>query len=234
MPDFSYRHNIEEIMDQPGHEFDEIKAALKELDRVNSWLGGYNHVWNGLKNLGILEQKEVQIADWACGGGEMLRYIARKGRKKGINMHLSGIDVNPVILEYAGKICSEYPEIKLLQADLFKDPLPEKQDYVICNLFCHHTSDEEMINLLKHMKNIATKGIVINDLHRHPLAYYSIKFLTKLMSSSPMVNFDGPVSVLRGFHRNELENLLIAAGIKDYEISWKWAFRYLVESRTDQ
>jgi hypothetical protein len=63
-------------------------------------------------------------------------------------------------------------------------------------------------------------------LHRHPVAYYSIKALTNLFSGSYLVKNDAPLSVLRAFRKKELQNLLLAAGIKNYSLRWKWAFRW--------
>jgi hypothetical protein len=76
---------------------------------------------------------------------------------------------------------------------------------------------------LKHQVRI---GIVINDIHRHWLAYYSIKLLTRLFSKSAMVKFDAPLSVLRAFSRQELSDILHQAGIRHFQLSWKWAFRW--------
>ena len=70
--------------------------------------------------------------------------------------------------------------------------------------------------------------MVINDLHRHPLAYYSIRLLTQLFSKSPMVKNDGPLSVLRSFQRKELSYLIKTTGFHSFEIEWKWAFRWRV------
>ena len=55
----------------------------------------------------------------------------------------------------------------------------------------------------------AKHGFFINDLHRHPLAYHSIRILTSLFSKSYLVKNDAPLSVLRGFKKKELEDLLI-------------------------
>jgi hypothetical protein len=87
-----------------------------------------------------------------------------------------------------------------------------------------------MIHILKWMKQNSRIGFFINDLHRHSLAYHSIRLLTRLFSKSYLVKNDAPISVTRGFKKNELENFLINAGIADYTIQWKWAFRWLVTS----
>ncbi len=78
------------------------------------------------------------------------------------------------------------------------------------------------------MRSKARTGFFINDLHRHPLAYYSIRWLTGLFSRSYLVKNDAPLSVRRGFSRSELKSLLEAAGITNYSIRWRWAFRWLV------
>jgi hypothetical protein len=71
-------------------------------------------------------------------------------------------------------------------------------------------------------------AVVVNDLHRHPVAYYSIKWLTQLFSKSRFTKNDAPLSVLRGFSRKELEAALSEAGISNYKIQWKWAFRFII------
>ncbi len=89
-------------------------------------------------------------------------------------------------------------------------------------------TDEELVAMLQWMQINSEKGFFINDLHRHPIAYYSIRLLTALFSRSWLVQHDAPVSVLRGFSRAEWERLLIDAGINEYFLKWKWAFRWLI------
>jgi hypothetical protein len=71
-------------------------------------------------------------------------------------------------------------------------------------------------------------GFFVNDLHRHPFAYYSIKWLTKFFSKSYLVKNDAPLSVLRGFKRKELEVLSHQSSVEKISINWKWAFRWLL------
>jgi hypothetical protein len=85
-----------------------------------------------------------------------------------------------------------------------------------------------LIAFFSHLKKQAGIGFLINDIHRHSLAYYSIKLLTTLFSKSSMVKYDAPLSVLRAFSRKELSNILRSAGIESFTIKWKWAFRWQV------
>jgi 2-polyprenyl-3-methyl-5-hydroxy-6-metoxy-1,4-benzoquinol methylase len=104
----------------------------------------------------------------------------------------------------------------------------EKTDLITCTLFTHHFTDEQLVELLKSMRAKGRLGIVINDLHRHPLAYYSIQLLTRYFSRSPMVQHDAPLSVLRSFSRKDWKKILTMAGIERYQIRWFWAFRWQV------
>jgi hypothetical protein len=97
---------------------------------------------------------------------------------------------------------------------------------VFATLFFHHFTTKQLIDIFTLLKEQAKLGIVINDLHRHWLAYYSIKFLTKLFSKSSMVKYDAPLSVLRGFRKKELIEILQKAGVENYSLKWKWAFRW--------
>lgn len=78
------------------------------------------------------------------------------------------------------------------------------------------------------MQQNSTIGFFINDLQRNWFAYHSIKIITQLFSSSYLVKNDAPLSVARGFHKKEWINIFNKAGIKNYTIKWKWAFRYLI------
>jgi hypothetical protein len=106
--------------------------------------------------------------------------------------------------------------------------LDEKPHIIFSSLFCHHFKDEELVFMLRWMQGNTSTGFFINDLHRHPLAYHSIKLLTGIFSKSHMVKNDAPLSVQRGFVRRDWERFFKAAGLSHYKCSWKWAFRWLV------
>jgi hypothetical protein len=86
------------------------------------------------------------------------------------------------------------------------------------------------------MPTVARAGFVINDLHRHPLAYYGIDALTRLIPGcSALVKNDGRLSVWRGFYRSEWQRLLKEQLEEQPEdatlqttLQWSWAFRWLV------
>jgi hypothetical protein len=78
--------------------------------------------------------------------------------------------------------------------------------------------------LIKGILEKASIGIVVNDLHRHAMAYFLFRLLC-LFTTNNMVREDGLISILKGFKRDELIRISENIGAS-YRIKWKWAFRY--------
>ncbi|MBF9219716.1 methyltransferase domain-containing protein [Hymenobacter ruricola] len=218
-----------ELMDDLTLASDALRHNLDELETINTWLGGYAPVLDALNRLRprFPAGRALRVADLGSGGGDTLRQIARWARKQDLRVELVGIDANEFMLEYAAGKSREYPEISYQQFDIFS---PEFQaqpyDVLTCSLFCHHFTDEELVTLLRQWQQQAGVAVVINDLHRHWLAYHSIKWLTRLLGGSYLVRHDAPLSVARAFRRADWVALLARAGITKYELRWRWAFRW--------
>ncbi len=209
---------------------EELTQTLKELRTINKLLGGNYVTTSAIQRFRkIFPQEDYSIADIGCGGGDMLKVMADWAYKKELPCSFIGIDANPNIIKLAKKQLEEYKNVKFEQANVFSENfISEPVDIITCTLFTHHFTDEELIHLLSSFKNKSKLGVVINDLHRHPLAYHSIRLLTRFFSKSEMVKNDGPLSVLRSFKKDEWYNILNKAGFTRVEITWNWAFRWKI------
>lgn len=231
MQQFKHRHDGPELMDGPALPEQDLFINYKELHQVNRWLGGYRITLKGLRSF-TNQGNSLSVLDAGCGGGDMLKVIAQWGRKKKIPLQLTGIDLSASAIKYAKQNCCDYPEIAWLQEDAFTHLKQGNHYDVIMNtLFMHHFSDKQIVLLLSLMKSNGRQGLIINDLHRHSFAFFSIKWITRLFSSSYLVKHDAPLSVLRSFRRAEWWELLSKALIPNAAISWEWAFRYLIVYR---
>jgi len=232
--DFSVRSYQKELLDRDDIPFADIKQNMKELDFINAKLGGHKITLEGIKSMIKRTKKtsngnnqRLSILEIGCGGGDNLRVIKKYCEKRNINVQLSGVDINPHCIEFA-RSRKENEGIEFISSDYkLIDPILQP-DIIFNSLFCHHFTDNEMTEILTWMKQHSTVGFFINDLHRHPLAYYSIKWLTGLFSKSYMVKNDAPLSVLRGFKRGELETFNVQCSILNAQLKWKWAFRWLL------
>ena len=216
-----------EIMDDLSMSGAMLCDTLDKLDAINKWLGGNAVTLNGIKKLikGHAKNKPLTLIDLGCGGGGMLRKIAKYGRENGYSFTLIGVDANEHIIDYAKKTSQEYSEISYLQHDVFSKEFKDlSYDVVLCTLFLHHFKENEIIHLLTELNQKATVGIIVNDLHRHPMAYYLFKLLSLVIKNN-MVKEDGLTSILRGFKKRELQKISKQLKVES-QLQWKWAFRY--------
>ncbi|MBL7913228.1 MAG: methyltransferase domain-containing protein [Bacteroidia bacterium] len=223
------RSYTKEYLDLDEIETPDLNRNLVELDIINKYLGGYNASLNGLKTIFSKSNAVNTILDIGFGGGDSIKQLSKLAEQRKRDVFFYGVDLKKDCVNYAEKnlrsvsnkelICDDYRNIS---AELLK-----KVDVIHCSLFLHHLTNEEIVALFKFCKQHRCI-ILANDLHRHWLAYYSIKFLTSLFSKSYLVKNDAPLSVRRGFKKNELILLLKEAGYTNYSVTWSWAFRFIV------
>jgi 2-polyprenyl-3-methyl-5-hydroxy-6-metoxy-1,4-benzoquinol methylase len=228
MPSFAYRSADVEIMDDLNCAGEVVDQTLRELETINTLLGGNHVTISGIKKLlSGKSASDITIVDLGCGGGDILKLVALWGRKQGFKFHLTGIDANPNIIAFAKKNSEDFPEINYEAVNIFSDEFrATKYDLILATLFMHHFTADQLVEVFKSLKTQAAIGIVINDIHRHWFAFHSIRILTRLFSKSKMVKYDAPLSVLRAFKKSELQSILQKAGIENYQLKWKWAFRW--------
>lgn len=227
MVNTKYRSDESEIMDNFSIKGLQLRDTLDKLTSINKWLGGNKVTLNGLEKLlrNHPKDKTLVIVDLGCGDGDMLRRVADYGKRNGYAFNLLGIDANEDTINYAANLSGQYPEINYLCVDIFSDQFKKMNyDVVLTTLFLHHFKEETLIDFMPSLLNKASLGLVVNDLHRHWMAYYSFKLLS-LGIKNKMVKRDGLTSILRGFKRTELEQLSKVLKVKS-QIRWKWAFRY--------
>lgn len=234
MPDLSKRSYQKELLDRDDIPFEDIKQNMQELDVINTWLGGHQISIKGLQQLmnKASHTKTLHICEIGCGGGDNLRVIQEYCKKKSIPVKLIGVDINPHCIAYA-QSRKENDGIEFICSDYSKAMFTQKPDIIFSSLFCHHFTEDELQQQFVWMKNHSTLGFFVNDLHRHPLAYHSIKLITSLFSKSYLVKNDAPLSVARGFKKDEMIEILQQSSIIHYQLKWMWAFRWLLIYKHD-
>ena len=227
MMNFKRRSYQKELLDNDAIPFADIQQNMDELEVINGWLGGHRITLKGF-NLLRNGKEELHVCEIGCGGGDNLQAIYKWCKKLNIQVTFTGIDIKEECITYAREkqvlplctnwICSDYRDVNFTT----------KPDIVFSSLFCHHFTDDELMQQLQWMQHQSAVGFFINDLQRNPLAYHSIKLLTRLFSKSYLVKNDAPLSVKRGFTKVEWKDIFMQAHISTYHIEWQWAFRYLI------
>lgn len=213
-----------------------LTRALSDLRWVNRWLGGYRATRTALAPL-LQKRATLRLIDLGTGGADHLEYLVRWGARHGCTVEAIAVDANPQTVVYAqSSLDRRLPsslraQVDVVGADALDLPYGKNTfDVAMAALFLHHFQQKEGVALLREMNRVARHGIVVNDLHRHPIAYYSIRAIGAVTQASEMFRHDAPLSVLRGFRRSELEALAAAAGLANPCIRWRWAFRWVLST----
>jgi 2-polyprenyl-3-methyl-5-hydroxy-6-metoxy-1,4-benzoquinol methylase len=231
MMDFSQRSSQPELMDTETVSYEQFRHCLRELETINHWTLAYRPTLRWLRRIGRYKSLST-LLDVGSGGGDMLRQIVRHHPGRASNTKLVGIDLNP----WSKKAAEEWSQglpLHFETGDIFDFEPTRHVDIIISSLFTHHLNDEQLVQFLRWMEAHATVGWFINDLHRHWLPYYFIKFVTHLFSRDRFIKHDAAVSVSRAFTRADWQRLLLAASIPMDQVCIRWhlPFRYCVERR---
>lgn len=233
MPAFDRRSNEPEVMDDLDAAQTTLRRTLHELRLVNQYLGGHATSLKAFTTLSWPADRPLRVLDVGTGGADFPEALVRWADRTGRAVHVDAVDLNAEALRCAEHdLDAHLPPYLRRCIDLkVGDALSVDGTYDVAHasLFLHHLSDEDAARLLARLRERAPV-VVINDLHRHPLAYASIRALGQLGGATAMFRHDGPLSVLRAFRREELLTLAQRAGLTP-EVSWHWAFRWLLVAR---
>jgi SAM-dependent methyltransferase len=242
-PMWRHRCHDDEIMEHPSISRLNFLRALSEIRWVNRYLGGTKALLDTLKKLCRSQDKgrdsfqtlDLQILDLGTGSADIPLAIAQWGQQQGHKLAITAIDSHPTAVEAAQALTAAYPEIEVRQKDALALPYaPDSFDYVVSSMFLHHLDDDDAVRLLQTMARLCRKGLIINDLERHPLAWLGIALLGILTKKGDVFRNDSRLSVLRGFQRNELERFCQEAGLHNAIIHSRFPYRWLLVWRKPQ
>ena len=205
----------------------EYAQCLRLLFRINCLLGFFYSTRRALKNL----PHKTTLLDVGCGNGLFLLHLSRYYP----DFQLRGIDVSAQAIalaehaRLAWRVRGDATEVSFAVQPQLRLNLPAQSvDIVLTTLVCHHIQDEELVLFLREVYQAARVKVIINDLHRHRLAYWLYALTSPWLFRNRLITHDGLVSIQRGFKRAEWQALLIRAGITRYQIKWQFPFRWSV------
>lgn len=229
----SQRNLQPELMDDPDLPKDQHDHALRGLTTIHRFSGLVNRFWSAL--LPILEQSELnqsnrlRIADVGCGDGYLLRQLCKKANLRGFEIDWIGYDFSATACKLAAeKAEAAGTDIRFDQIDILAAEIPEQVDVVLNSLFLHHFEAVDVGTILKKFRDATTQAFIVEDLRRTVLGYCLAWSCGRLLTRSPIVHYDGVVSVEGAFSIHEMQEILSAAGIENTEIRRRWPERFVL------
>lgn len=226
---FKTRSPHKELIDDPQADPIALESALRYIHFVNHALGGYDSLISGLNQLIRKNPTKDQwrILDLGCGAGQELMVMQRWAKKKSINVQFTGLDISQCAI-LAAKANPKLEKVSFICADAL-DPSVDYRpfDIVTGTLFFHHLTTEQIEQLVRRWNNQRV-SVLINDLHRSPVAWVLFNIFARITAAPHMALHDGAISVQRAFNREDLQALARQSGYGRSSVQWRWAFRYLV------
>jgi hypothetical protein len=177
------------------------RASLRDLSRVNRFLGGY-YVLGRLFDNVVKPGESFSVLDIGAASGDMGAAIRRRYPHARVTS-----------LDYQSDHLTQAADPKIV-ADAFRLPFrPASFDYVFSSLFLHHFSNDQIVELFREFRVLARSAVLSIDLDRGPLAYYFLPATRWLFGWHDITISDGQISVAAAMNRDEMQSLALRAGL---------------------
>jgi 2-polyprenyl-3-methyl-5-hydroxy-6-metoxy-1,4-benzoquinol methylase len=217
----------EEQMDDPALDVGNYAALLADLAQVSTVVMGRPPTLDFLGRA-LKGRRQFRLLDVGFGHGDMLRAIADWAARYNFDAELVGIDLNAKSADVARAATPAAMPITYLTGD-YESLKGERFDFIVSSLVAHHMTHDQLIAFLHFMDREAQMGWMINDLHRHSLAYIGFPLLARIMRWHRIVREDGTLSIARSYRPQEWPPILAEAGVAGARVYRAFPFRLCVE-----
>jgi hypothetical protein len=225
----SRRSDAREVMDEAGLDPALYRRCIDDLAGVNRLTMTHRPTlrWLAEVTRHYSPGAAFSVLDVAFGQGDLLRAIAGWALRSGFLVTLSGVDLNPRSARAAADATPPGMDISYHTGDVFAYQPSSPPDFIVTSQFTHHLGDDQLVDFLRWLEANAGRGWHIMDLHRHPIPYYSFRWIVRAARWHWIVGHDGTISIARGFRHGDWAALLARAGVAG-EIAWHIPFRHSV------
>jgi 2-polyprenyl-3-methyl-5-hydroxy-6-metoxy-1,4-benzoquinol methylase len=231
--DLSRRNRQDEVMDRPDLDPVQHEHALRGLERANALsrsAGGI--LWPSVRDFARQHARPLRLLDIASGGGDVPIGLAKRVRRAGLDITIEGCDISSTAIEIATrKATNAGVGIRFFSFNAIADPLPAGYDIVTTSLFLHHLDEDDARKLFRRLFESDVKLVLVNDLIRSVLGYWLSYFVARIITRSPVVHIDGPMSVEGAFTPSEALALAQSAGWEGATVERRFPERFLLSWR---
>lgn len=205
-----------ELLDGPLDDPAALEGNLRDLRRINRWLGGVALSIAAVQDVAP-GTADLSLLDVGTGGADiplaLLRWATRRGRR----VSVVALDSRSEVLAAARRAnpaVDRTPGLTLEVGDGTSLPHEDATfDVAHASLVLHHLEPEAAVALLREMGRVARRGVVVNDLERGWLAWLGAWLLGHVLTRNRYTRRDAPLSVRRAYRLDEAGDLLRAAGL---------------------
>jgi hypothetical protein len=186
------RINEPELLDEHDAPRAEMEQSLRDLRRINRWLGGIRIYRRVVREL-LGNRERATVLELGAGTADLLDSLPPAFTTIALDFkidHLLYLRERSRALRVVG--------------DAARLPFRNGSvDAVTSAHFFHHFSPKENVNILTDAMRVVRVGIAINDTRRHYAPLVFMRLAGGLRLVGRITAYDGPASVQRGYTRAE-------------------------------
>ena len=225
-----------ELLDGPLDDPATLAGNLRDLRRINRWLGGVRLSADAIDALAA-HRDSLTVLDVGTGGADIPMALLAGRRQRGRGLSVVGIDSRPGGPR-GGRdgdtgVAATTDGLELHVGDGRSLPYGDGSfDVVHSSLVIHHLRPARRSLLLREMARVARLGVVVNDLDRSRLGWIGAWLIGHLLTGNRYTRSDAPLSVLRAYRPVETKALLLTAGLTPVRtIRGSFGQRYAIAAR---
>jgi ubiquinone/menaquinone biosynthesis C-methylase UbiE len=220
---------VAELLDGPLDDPDVLIGNLRDLRRVNRWLGGVALSRTAIDAL-VGRQADtgtaITLLDIGTGAADIPVALLADWQRRERHLEVTAIDSRAEVIfaaRMARPAIDRLRRLTLATADGRTLPFPDDSfDVVHASLVLHHLDPADAVKLLREMRRVSRRGVVVNDLRRSRLYWWGARLLVRVATRNPFSRHDAPLSVRRAYTTGELRALLAVAGLRPISETRDW------------
>lgn len=212
--------DTEELLDEHDAPREDMERSLRDLRRINTWLGGIGIYRRLLRRLVGENAGRLRIVDVGTGTPDLLEALPHEHLRVGVDFKIDHL----LYQRHGSRVARVVGDAHNLP---FRDGAV---DVVTSAHFFHHFAADENARILAESLRIARRGVVVNDTRRHYAPLLFVRLLSLFRLVGRITRFDAPASVLRAYTVDEAREVAerVAAGRRAVVRAWPFRFGILL------
>ncbi|HUP45130.1 MAG TPA: methyltransferase domain-containing protein [Thermoanaerobaculia bacterium] len=205
------RLDAPELLDEHDAPAADVARSLRDLRRINRWLGGIPIYRRLVKRFAPVDS----LLDVGAGSADLLE-------SAGVRLRIA-LDCKIDHLLHGRR------SVPMVVGDAARLPFrSDAVDLVTSAHFFHHFTAAENESILRESLRVARKGVAVNDTRRHYAPLLFVRLLGALRLVGRITRSDAPASVLRGYTVPEVRPMAEVVGARRAVVRRMFPFRFAI------